>query len=83
MNGGTFARRGLTRSGPARWLELGGGVGVAGGFFVGLAASASLRLHLPPHPPAAAVLRYDGVLMLDEYGNSGLHAVTLGLEYGF
>jgi Ca-activated chloride channel family protein len=79
----TIARRGLTWHGPARWLELGAGLGAAVGSVVGPAASASLRLHLPPYPPAAAVLRYDGVLTLDEDGNGSRHAVTLGLEYGF
>ena len=74
----TFARRGL-----ARWLELGGGLGLQLGAGVGPAGAASLRFHLPPNPHAAAYLRYDGALLLDGGARTGQHAFTLGLEYGF
>lgn len=74
----TFARRGL-----ARWLELGGGLGLQLGAGVGPAAAASLRVHLPPDPRAAAYLRYDGALLYEDGARTGQSAVTLGLEYGF
>ena len=74
----TFARRGI-----ARWLEVGGGVGLQLGTGIGPAAALSLRYHLPPNPRAAAFLRYDGALLFDEGARAGQHAVTLGLEYGF
>jgi hypothetical protein len=75
----TFARRGV----GLRWLEVGGGLGLQLGKELGPAASASLRLHLPPSPRAAAYLRYDGALLLDEGTRTGQNAVTLGLELGF
>ncbi|HSK05600.1 MAG TPA: hypothetical protein VK932_30340, partial [Kofleriaceae bacterium] len=75
----TFARHGLL----ARWLEVGGGLGLQLGAGVGPAASASLRLHLPPSPRAAAYLKYDGALLYEEGARAGQSAFTLGLEYGF
>ena len=74
----TFARRRV-----ARWLEVGGGLGLQLGAGIGPAASLGLRYHLPPNPRAAAFLRYDGALLFDEGARAGQHAITLGLEYGF
>ncbi len=74
----TFARRGL-----ARWLEIGGGLGLQLGAGVGPAGAASLRFHLPPAPRSAAYLRYDGALLYDGGARTGQNAFTLGLEFGF
>lgn len=74
----TFARRGI-----ARWLEVGGGLGVQLGAGTGPAAALGLRYHLPPNPRAAAYLKYDGALLFREGARVGQSAITLGLELGF
>ena len=79
----TFARRAVLGEGAARWLELGGGLGLHLGAGLGPAASASLRLHLPPVPRAAGYLKYDGALLYEGGARRGQSAFTLGLEYGF
>jgi Ca-activated chloride channel family protein len=73
----TFAR------GLGRHLEVGAGLGLHLGAGTGPAASLSLRYHLPPKPRVAAMLRYDGALLIEADTRTGQHAATFGLEYGF
>ncbi len=73
----TFARRGI-----ARWLELGGGLGLHVGEGVGPAASLSVRGHVP-ETRAAGYLRYDGALLTHDTVREGQNTLTLGVEWGF
>ncbi|MBX3161687.1 MAG: hypothetical protein KF773_37345 [Deltaproteobacteria bacterium] len=68
----------------ARRFELGGGAGLHAGGGVGPALSLGLRYHLPPLPRAAAYLRYDGALLVDEGEDPrGVNTFSFGLEVGF
>jgi Ca-activated chloride channel family protein len=74
----------FSRLGIARFFEFGGGFGLHFGDGFGPAFSLGLRFHLPPVPRAAAFLRYDGALLLDENdAQRGLNTFTFGAEWGF